>query len=81
MENRSVQASDINQSVVVTGSGNVVSLRFGDTGIVLPLRRMQFPPPDRTLPGAPAGRSRLMRLIVMTLAAGPSRMRLCRNLG
>jgi hypothetical protein len=47
MGDRSVGARDIKESVVVTGDGNSVRLVFGDTGIVLPLRRRQFPPPDR----------------------------------
>ena len=47
MGDRSVDARDISQSVVVTGHGNKVELNFGDTGIALPLRRRQFAPPDR----------------------------------
>ena len=47
MGDRSVNARDISRSVVVTGDGNNVALTFGDTGIALPLRRKQFPPPDR----------------------------------
>jgi hypothetical protein len=47
MGDRSVSARDISQSVVVTGDGNNVALTFGATGITLPLRRKQFPPPDR----------------------------------
>lgn len=47
MSDRSVDARDISRSVVVTGDGNNVALTFGDTGIALPLRRKQFPPPDR----------------------------------
>jgi hypothetical protein len=47
MGDRSVDARDISRSVVVTGDGNNVALTFGDTGIRLPLRRKQFPPPDR----------------------------------
>ena len=47
MGDRSVDARDISQSVVVTGHGNKVELIFGDTGIALPLRRRQFAPPDR----------------------------------
>jgi hypothetical protein len=47
MGDRSVNARDISQSVVVTGDGNNVALTFGDTGIRLPLRRKQLPPPER----------------------------------
>jgi tetratricopeptide (TPR) repeat protein len=47
MEDRSVRAGDVRRSVIVTGDGNVVALSFGDTGIRLPLRRKQFPPPER----------------------------------
>jgi tetratricopeptide (TPR) repeat protein len=47
MIDQTVQARDISQSVVVTGDGNTVTLTFGDSGIVLPLRRRQFRPPDR----------------------------------
>jgi tetratricopeptide (TPR) repeat protein len=47
MGDRSVDARDISQSVVVTGDYNNVALTFGATGIALPLRRKQFPPPDR----------------------------------
>jgi tetratricopeptide (TPR) repeat protein len=50
MGDRSVDARDIKQSVVVTGGGNNVALTFGDTGIRLPLRRKQFPPPERRRP-------------------------------
>jgi hypothetical protein len=48
MGDRSVSARDVKNSVVVTGDGNTLS--FGDTGIMLPLRRKQFPPPDRRRP-------------------------------
>jgi hypothetical protein len=47
MSDRSAHARDIRQSVVVTGDGNTVTLTFGDSGNVLPLRRRQFRPPDR----------------------------------
>ena len=47
MGDRSVSARDISRAVVVTGDGNTVALDFGDTGITLPLRRKQFPSPDR----------------------------------
>ena len=42
MTGGSVQARDISQSVVVTGSGNNVRLIFGDSGMVLPLQRRQL---------------------------------------
>src|SRR5271170_72992 len=47
MGDRSVDAHDISRSVIVTGDGNNVALTLGDTGIRLPLRRKQFPPPER----------------------------------
>jgi hypothetical protein len=46
MSDRSVQAGDLRQSVVVTGDGNAVALTFGDSGVRLPLRRKQFRPPE-----------------------------------
>ena len=64
MGDRSVDARDISQSVVVTGDGNNVALTFGDTGIALPLRRKQFPPPDAppsTAHGRAAARTRPSR--------------------
>jgi hypothetical protein len=51
MGDRSVDARDISQSVVVTGDGNNVALTFGDTGIRLPLRRKQLPPRSGSLLG------------------------------
>ncbi len=50
MGDRSVSTRDLTKSVVVTGDRNNVALTFGDTGIRLPLRRKQFPPPDRRRP-------------------------------
>lgn len=47
MNDRSVQAAEIRQAVVVTGDCNAISLRFGDSGIMLPLKRKQFRPPER----------------------------------
>jgi tetratricopeptide (TPR) repeat protein len=47
MGDRSVDAHDISRSVIVTGDGNNVALTLGDTGVKLPLRRKQFPPPER----------------------------------
>ena len=47
MGDRSVDARDISRSVVVTGDRNKVTLTFGATGIALPLRRKQFPSPER----------------------------------
>ncbi len=52
MGDRSVSARDISRAVVVTGDGNNVALSLGDTGIRLPLRRKQFPSPDRRRPRA-----------------------------
>jgi hypothetical protein len=64
MTGGSVQARDISQSVVVTGSGNTVTLTFGDSGIVLPLRRRQFRPPDRRRRPAPGDPPRELDLLV-----------------
>jgi hypothetical protein len=47
MGERSVSARDMSQSIVVTEDGNNVALNLGDAGIRLPLRRKQFPLPDR----------------------------------
>jgi tetratricopeptide (TPR) repeat protein len=64
MTNGSVQARDISQSVVVTGDGNTVTLTFGDSGVVLPLRRKQFRPPDRRRRPAPGEPPRELDLLV-----------------
>lgn len=64
MNNRPVQAGTISQSVVVTGDGNSVSLRFGDTGIILPLKRKQFRPPERRRKPASEERPRELDLLV-----------------
>jgi tetratricopeptide (TPR) repeat protein len=64
MSDRSAHARDISQSVVVTGDGNTVSLTFGDSGIVLPLRRRQFPPPDRRRRPTPSDPPRELNLLV-----------------
>ncbi len=64
MEDRSVQAEMISQSVVVTGDGNSVSLRFGDTGIILPVKRKQFQPPDRRQMPAPGALPRELDLLI-----------------
>jgi len=58
MGDRSVDARDIKQSVVVTGDHNNVALTFGDSGIRLPLRRKKFPAPDRTPPVTSPSRRR-----------------------
>ena len=47
MPDRSIQTRDITNSVIVTGDRNTVTLTFGNSGVVLPLRRRQFRPPDR----------------------------------
>jgi tetratricopeptide (TPR) repeat protein len=47
MADRSVVGRDVSQSIAVTGDGNTVTLTFGDSGVVLPLRRRQFRPADR----------------------------------
>jgi tetratricopeptide (TPR) repeat protein len=64
MTGGSVRARDISQSVVVTGDGNTVTLTFGDSGIVLPLRRRQFRPPDRRRRPEPGDPPRELDLLV-----------------
>jgi hypothetical protein len=61
---RSVEARDVSNSVVVTGNGNAVTLTFGDSGVILPLRRRQFRPPDRRRRLAPGEPSRELDLLV-----------------
>jgi hypothetical protein len=48
----------------VTGDGNAVTLTFGDSGVILPLRRRQFRPPDRRRRPAPGERPRELELLV-----------------
>lgn len=57
MGDQSVHARDVSQSVVVTGDGNQVRLAFGDTGVVLPLRRLWHRPAEqrRRQPAARGG--------------------------
>jgi tetratricopeptide (TPR) repeat protein len=64
MSDRSAHARDISQSVVVTGDGNTVALTFGDSGIVLPVRRRQFRPPDRRRRSPPGEPPRELDLLV-----------------
>jgi tetratricopeptide (TPR) repeat protein len=64
MTGGSVQARDVSQSVVVTGDGNTVTLTFGNSGIVLPLRRRQFRAPDRRRRPAPGDPPRELDLLV-----------------
>jgi hypothetical protein len=64
MTGGSVQARDIIKSAVVTGNWNTVTLTFGDSGIVLPLRRRQFRPPDRRRRPAPGEPPRELDLLV-----------------
>lgn len=48
MSDHSISANGtICQSIVVTGSGNVVSLVFGSTGVSLPIQRKQVARPTR----------------------------------
>jgi hypothetical protein len=61
---RSVQARDLINSVVATGDGNAVTLTFGDSGVILPLRRRQFRPPDRRQRLAPGEPPRELDLLV-----------------
>jgi tetratricopeptide (TPR) repeat protein len=64
MVDRSVVGRDISQSIVVTGDSNTVTLTFGDLGVVLPLRRRQFRPPDRRHRPAPGEPPRELDLLV-----------------
>jgi hypothetical protein len=48
----------------VTGAGNAVTLTFGNSGIVLPLRRRQFRLPDRRRRPAPGEPPRELDLLV-----------------
>jgi hypothetical protein len=61
---RSVETRDIKNSVIVTGDGNTVTLTFGDSGVILPLRRRQFRPPDRRRRLEPGEPSRELDLLV-----------------
>jgi len=63
MADRSVVGRDISQSIVVTGDGNTVTLTFGDSGVVLPLRRRQFRLPDRRRRPAPGEPPRELELL------------------
>jgi hypothetical protein len=64
MTDNSVHAETISQAVVVTGDGNNVSLRFGDTRIILPLKRKQFRPPERRRKPASEERPRKLDLLI-----------------
>jgi len=64
MTGGSVQTRDIIKSAVVTGNWNTVTLTFGDSGSVLPLRRRQFRPPDRRRRPAPGEPPRELDLLV-----------------
>jgi hypothetical protein len=48
----------------VTGDGNNVALIFGAAGIALPLRRKQFPPPERLHRPRPGEPPRELDLLV-----------------
>jgi hypothetical protein len=61
---RSVQTRDVSNSVLVTGDGNAVTLTFGNSGVILPLRRRQFRPPDRRRRLAPGEPVRELDLLV-----------------
>jgi hypothetical protein len=64
MNDRSVEARDIRQSVIVTGSGNDVWLSFGENGIILPLKRKQFQPRERRRSLGPDERPRELDLLI-----------------
>ena len=68
MNNRSVQAEEIRQSVVVTGDGNSVWLRFGETRVILPLIRKQFRPSERRRRITPDTRRRELDILGPKLA-------------
>ena len=70
MVDHSVSATKILQSVVVTGSGNSVSLTFGTSGLVLPLDRKQIRSPERRRTQAAGERQRELDIL------DPSRSRL-----
>lgn len=59
MADRSVSARDDLRSVVIMGDGNTASLVFGDSGVRLPLRRLQVRPPERRRGLAPGERREL----------------------
>ncbi len=63
MADHSVTAQGITQSVVVTGSGNSVSLSFGTPGLVLPLDRKQIRPPERRRAQAAGERRRELDIL------------------
>jgi tetratricopeptide (TPR) repeat protein len=56
MDDRSVHASTIRDSVVISGDGNTVFASFGDSGARLALNRRQVRPPDRRGPVRPVRR-------------------------
>ena len=68
MDDRSIHSHDVSQSVIVTGSANNVRLTFGDSGVVLPLRRAQFCRPERQRRAIPG--QRLRELDILAFDAG-----------
>jgi tetratricopeptide (TPR) repeat protein len=62
MGNRSVKARNISNSAIVTGSGNVVTLTFGASGVSLPLLRKQIRRPRRQ-PACPADEPRELDIL------------------
>lgn len=71
MSDHSISARDISQSVVVTGSGNAVSLSFGASGLVLPLDRKQIRAPDRRRAQAADERQRELDVLNPNLSRLP----------
>jgi hypothetical protein len=63
MNDRSVHAGDMHQSVVVTGDGNKVVLRFGKADDITVLERRQFRRPERRQQLAPDQRQRELDLL------------------
>ena len=63
MNDRSVHAGDMHQSVVVTGDGNKVILRFGKADDITVLERRQFRCPEPRQQLAPDQRQRELDLL------------------
>ncbi len=63
MNDQSVHAGDMHQSVVVTGDGNKVVLRFGKADDITVLERRQFRRPERRQQLAPDQRQRELDLL------------------
>ena len=71
MDDRSVHTRDVCQSVIVTGNGNHVRLTFGNSSVTLPLRRIQFRPPERHRRSAEGQRPRELDILASDAAKLP----------